>query len=158
MAARIAIYMLALGLVLGIAPCWAEAAPVAYYSFDADNADDLSGNNNDGTLGAGIAFGSSTPSGMGRAVVSNGAGNSLITVATSSTLQSIDDGQEISTMQTVQDPTELVANTKCIKQHECIKSDLSKLTRAEMVANGKVLFCLAEDAPPVVIACPLAES
>jgi len=80
------------GLLL-LAAVPAQGALVAYYPFDADNADDLSGNANDGTVGGSITFQTDTPLASGksaRSYTGGGAGN-VVTVPTSASLESIND-------------------------------------------------------------------
>jgi hypothetical protein len=40
----------------------------------------------------------------------------------------------------------LAAETPCAKNHECLKASLHDLTKVEVVADGKALICLSENA------------
>ena len=74
----------------------AEASLVAYYSFDDDTATDLSPNGNTGTVGGAVTFSNDTPLSAGRSAVGNATTASIITVPTSTSLQSIDDELTVS--------------------------------------------------------------
>ena len=76
----------------------AEASLVAYYSFDDDDATDLSDNGNDGVVGSALTFNTSTPFGTGKSVYSPNVGNStgVIMVPTSASLESIDNVMTVS--------------------------------------------------------------
>lgn len=77
-------------VALSFAP--ASADLVGYWNFNAGNAADSSGNNNHGTAGASITYPTDVPFGSGRSGQSNGTGGAnVVTVATSPTLESIDD-------------------------------------------------------------------
>lgn len=69
----------------------ARAGLIGYWNFDAEDATDLSGNDNDGTVGGNVFFTTDTPFGAGRAAgASPGGGSSrVITVPNSATLESI---------------------------------------------------------------------
>jgi len=40
----------------------------------------------------------------------------------------------------------LASETRCNANHECIRSDLEELTKVEITADGRALFCLSEAA------------
>jgi hypothetical protein len=40
----------------------------------------------------------------------------------------------------------LAAETPCSKNHECLKAQLQDLTKVEVVADGRALLCLSENA------------
>lgn len=77
------------GWALSVGMGAARAALVGYWSFDGSNAADLSGNANNGVVGAAVAFTSQTPFGAGVAVQSTRTGTSTITVANSPSLLSL---------------------------------------------------------------------
>ncbi len=76
----------------------ADASLVAYYSFDGDDATDLSEYGNDGIVGSALTFDTSTPFGSGKSVYSPYVANStgVISVPTSASLQSIGNAVTIS--------------------------------------------------------------
>lgn len=88
---RTTIFLLATTTLLLLFAVAAPAALIAHYSFDADNAADLSGNANTGTVGASVAFSTDTPLGSGKAMETTATGSAyVVTVPTSTSLESID--------------------------------------------------------------------
>ena len=78
-------------LIVMAAPS-ARAGLVAYYPFDADNAVDLSGNTNDGTVGGSVTFTTETPLASGKAMETTDRGGAyVVTVPTSPSLEAISD-------------------------------------------------------------------
>ena len=91
-AATVCIAFLALVVPLGLATT-ANAALVAHYNFDDDTATDLSGNDNDGTLGALTAFSTDNPFGVGNGKSANFGGDTgVIEVPTSASLNAVGAG------------------------------------------------------------------
>jgi hypothetical protein len=88
----------ALAVAIALLALPAQAALVAYYSFDDDTATDLSPNGNHGVVGSAVLFTDDTPLGVGRAAVGQNVRNStgVIRVPTSAPLQSIDDELTVS--------------------------------------------------------------
>jgi hypothetical protein len=78
-------------LMLGLLAGPADAVLVARYNFDDSTATDQSTNSNDGSLGSEIFFTSDTPFASGQAGGGTRNANSVITVPTSTSLESIDD-------------------------------------------------------------------
>jgi len=78
----------AASLVLAVAS--ARAGLVAYYSFDDDNAADLSGNGNNGTVGGSVTFSDDSPFMTGKAMETLAQGAAyVVTVPTSPSLEAI---------------------------------------------------------------------
>jgi len=76
----------------------ASGGVVGYYSFDADNANDLSPNANHGTVGGSMTFQTDTPLASGKSLRSyagGGAGN-VVTVPTSPSLEAINHSLSVS--------------------------------------------------------------
>lgn len=68
----------------------APAGLVAHYTFDADDANDSSGNGNNGAVGGSVAFSTDTPLGSGKAMQTTDRGSAyVVTVPTSTSLQAI---------------------------------------------------------------------
>ena len=69
------------------------------WTFDADNATDDSGNNNDGTVGSGMSFSADAPTAIGgKSLAGTGAGGSsgYVSVPNSANLEAIDDQMTLS--------------------------------------------------------------
>lgn len=90
MKSRTAIAALSLLVVFALAVRPANATLMAHYNFDDDTADESAGAVNDnGAVGAAMAFTSNTPFAGGRAADSDGTSSSHITVPTSLDLQAL---------------------------------------------------------------------
>jgi hypothetical protein len=50
------------------------------------------------------------------------------------------------TCESLQNLEEVAAGTPCTKNHECLRSHLQTLAKVEVVADGRALLCLSEDA------------
>ena len=80
-------------LILLVLSCPSVRADlVGYYSFDRDDGNDASENANHGVVGSAVTFSSDTPGVLGgRSAVADGSRDSLITVASSPSMESISD-------------------------------------------------------------------
>jgi hypothetical protein len=100
MSATFRLSLAALFIVLGLSMRPSSAALVARYSFDNSTAADLSGNNNDGVVGSNVFFTADAPfrSGLAAGTLSTSPANAtrVISVPTSSSLESIDDNLTLS--------------------------------------------------------------
>lgn len=97
MTRRLALILTAAVAAVGLCVSPASAQMIGYWSFDGGNADDGSGNSNDGTVGSSFTFETDVPFGTGLSAENHGGGSTnVITVPTSPTLESIDDQLTVS--------------------------------------------------------------